>query len=72
MSNPILPGDASLDKQASFLLSRGYRLLATGARSQCFRKAEELERTQGLLSWTITPFAPDKSVWGLFTREGRR
>lgn len=68
----ILPGNAPLDKQASNLLSTGFRLLATGARSQCFRKAEEMERTQGLLSWAIAPFSPDKSVWGLFTREGRR
>lgn len=74
MSNQSLRlgGSDNLTEQASFLLSRGHRLLTTGARSYCFRTAEDLERTQGLLSWSIVPMEADKSVWGLFTWEGRR
>jgi len=44
----------------------GHYPYVTGSKSFCMRKAEELERTQGLKSWTVAPLDPEKGVWGLF------
>jgi len=44
----------------------GHYLYARGSKSFCMRLGEELERTQGLTSWTVAPLNADKGIWGLF------
>jgi hypothetical protein len=44
----------------------GRYLWAKGTKAHCMRLGKELERTQGLKSWTVAPLDADKGIWGLF------
>jgi len=44
----------------------GRRKYASGSKAECMRLGVELERTQGLTSWTVAPLDADKGIWGLF------
>jgi hypothetical protein len=44
----------------------GYYLYAKGTKAFCMRLGEELESTQGITSWTVSPLNHKKGIWGLF------
>lgn len=39
---------------------------AKGTKAHCMRLAQELERTQGITSWTVAPLDAAKGIHGLF------
>lgn len=44
----------------------GHYLYARGTKAECMRLGEDLERTQGLRSWTVAPLDAGRGIWGLF------